>query len=111
MLVVVHHLAHFLIKRNLSEKNSPRPGFKPGTSSSLYQLSYSDIVIKVIENYLLKDFKNHAADLGPVLVDTCFFLVMAKQKADQQFVCFPTANAKSLPLMASAHLYWKNHMN
>ena len=40
----------------------------------------------MFENYLLKDFKNHAADLGPVLVDSCFFLVMAKQKADQQFL-------------------------
>ena len=28
----------------------------------------------MLENYLLKDFKNHAADLGPALVDTCFFL-------------------------------------
>ena len=28
----------------------------------------------MFENYLLKDFKNHAADLGPVLVDTCFYL-------------------------------------
>ena len=27
--------------------------------------------MQVFENYLLKDFKNHAADLGPVLVDTC----------------------------------------
>ena len=26
----------------------------------------------MFENYLLKDVKNHAADLGPVLVDTCF---------------------------------------
>ena len=29
----------------------------------------------MFENYLLKDFKNHAADLGPVLVDTCYFLL------------------------------------
>ena len=41
-------------------------------SLALYQLSYRDIVTKVFENDLLKDFKNHAADLGPVLVDTCF---------------------------------------
>ena len=27
----------------------------------------------MFENYLLKDFKNHVADLGPVLVDTCFY--------------------------------------
>ena len=26
----------------------------------------------MFENYLLKDVKNHTADLGPVLVDTCF---------------------------------------
>ena len=29
--------------------------------------------MKVSENYLLKDFKNHGADLLPVLVDTCSF--------------------------------------
>ena len=29
--------------------------------------------MKGFENYLLKDFKNHATDLGPVLVDTCFW--------------------------------------
>ena len=69
VLVLVHHLVHFLIKRNLSEKNSPHLQI---TSLALYQLSYRDIVIKVVENYLFKDFKNHAADLGPVLVDTCF---------------------------------------
>ena len=28
--------------------------------------------MKVFENYLLKDFKNHDTDLGPVLVDTFF---------------------------------------
>ena len=44
------------------------------TSQALYQLSYRDIVILEIENYLLKYFKNHAADLGPVLVDTYFFV-------------------------------------
>ena len=40
------------------------------TSLALYQLSYRDIDMKVFEIYLLEDFKNHAADLGPVLVDT-----------------------------------------
>ena len=33
-LVVLVHLVHFLIKRNLREKNSSQPGFKPGTSRS-----------------------------------------------------------------------------
>ena len=33
----------------------------------LYQLSYKDIVSQTCENYLLKDFKNHAADLAPAL--------------------------------------------
>ena len=45
------------------------------TRLALYQLSYRDIVINEFENYLLKYFKNHAADLGPVLVDTCLFCV------------------------------------
>ena len=48
------------------------PGFDPGTSRSLYQLSYRVNVINGFENYLLKNFKNHAADLGPVLVYTCY---------------------------------------
>ena len=30
----------------------------------------------MFENYLLKDIKNHTADLGPVLLDTCFFWVI-----------------------------------
>ena len=34
VLVVLHHLVHFLIKRILREKNSPEQGFKPGTSRS-----------------------------------------------------------------------------
>ena len=34
LLVLVHNLVHFLIKRNLREKNYPEPGFKPGTSRS-----------------------------------------------------------------------------
>ena len=42
------------------------------TSLALYQLSYRHIVVNVFENYLLKDFKNHAADLGPVVVNTCY---------------------------------------
>ena len=75
LVLVVHHLVHFLIKKNLSEKNSCKAGFKLGTSRSPVwhssNWSYGDIVIKVFENYLLKDFKNHASDLGPVLVDTC----------------------------------------
>ena len=41
------------------------------SSLSLYQLSNRDIVINEFENYQLKDFKNHTADLGPVLVDPC----------------------------------------
>ena len=41
------------------------------TSLALYQQCYRDIVIKVCENYIFKDLKNHASDLGPVLVDTC----------------------------------------
>ena len=28
----------------------------------------------VFENYLVKYLKNHTADLGPVLVDTCYFM-------------------------------------
>ena len=47
------------------------------TSPALYQLSLRDVVTKVFENYLLKDLKNHAADLGPVLVDTCFLLLLS----------------------------------
>ena len=50
---VLFHLSHFLIKRKLSEKNYPKPGFK-----------------LVFEK--LKDFKNHAADLAPVLVIVLF---------------------------------------
>ena len=41
------------------------------TSLAPYQLSYRVFVIKIFENYLFKDFKNHAADLGSVLVNTC----------------------------------------
>ena len=35
VVVLVHHLVHFLIKRNLSKKNSPAQWFKTGTSRSL----------------------------------------------------------------------------
>ena len=34
VLVLVLHLVHFLIKRNLREKNSPQPEFEPRTSRS-----------------------------------------------------------------------------
>ena len=34
VVVLVHHLFHFLIKRNLRLKNSPQPGFELGTSGS-----------------------------------------------------------------------------
>ena len=34
LVLVLHLLVHFLIKRNWREKNSPLPGFKPGTSRS-----------------------------------------------------------------------------
>ena len=40
LVLVLHLLVHFLIIRNLREKNSPQPGFDPGTSSlALYHLS------------------------------------------------------------------------
>ena len=48
-------LSHFLVKNNLSEKNSSQPGIKPVSFSipvKHYQLSYSDIVTKYQENYL-----------------------------------------------------------
>ena len=65
VLAVLSHLSHFLIKRKLSEKNYPKPGFKPRTFTTPVK-SYRDIVTLVFEK--LKDFKNHAADLAPVLV-------------------------------------------
>ena len=34
VLLVVLHLVHFLTKRNLRGKNSPQPGYEPGTSRS-----------------------------------------------------------------------------
>ena len=37
------------------------------TSYALYQLCHRDFVTYVSENYLLKDFKNHAVYLAPVL--------------------------------------------
>ena len=39
VLVLVLHLVHFFIKRNLREKNSPQTGYKPGTSRSTVWLS------------------------------------------------------------------------
>ena len=78
LVVLVHHLVHFLIKRNLSGKKFSRAGIQTWdlqiTSLALYQLRYRDIIIKLLENYLPKYFKNHAADLGPILVDTCVCL-------------------------------------
>jgi len=32
---LVHHLVYVLIKRNLSDKYSPKPGFEPGTFRTL----------------------------------------------------------------------------
>ena len=37
VLVLVLHLVHFLIKRNLKEKKSPKLGIEPGTSRSTAQ--------------------------------------------------------------------------
>ena len=80
LVLVVHHLVRFLIKRNLSEKIWFWD--LQITSQALNQLSYKAIDIKVFENDLLQDFINHTADLGPVLVNTFF-------EADKKFsLCF-----------------------
>ena len=47
LLVLVHHLAHFLLKINSSESNLSLPGNRTGVlllpSQALYQLSYGNI--------------------------------------------------------------------
>ena len=51
--------------------NSRPRGVAEESRASMNQLSYGDIVSHIYENYLLIDFENHTADLGPVLVGTC----------------------------------------
>ena len=59
VVLVVLHLVHFLIKRNLRE-----PGFEPGTSRST--VSHST-------NWAKETLLYKTAGLGPVLVDNCLF--------------------------------------
>ena len=51
------------------------------------------------ENYLVKDFKNRAADLGPVLVDTCS---LKKRMLEHNKLTMRSICAKSLILMTAA---------
>ena len=51
--------------------------------------------MKVFENYLLKDFKNHAADLGPALVDTCFVYFLSQQQCFRPLGCYAAPKAKT----------------
>ena len=67
--VVLFHLPHFLLKRNLSEKNSSRLGFKP---KSLYMpVNHSiswDIVTLIHQSWKIINltFKSQHANLVPV---------------------------------------------
>ena len=68
------HLVHFLSKRNLREKNSPQLGFESGTSRSIVWHFTNWASETLLSEYLIiRVFKNHATDHGPVLVDTCYF--------------------------------------
>ena len=76
LVLVLLHLVHFLIKRNLREKKSPQLGFEPETFRSTAQYLSTELKwhcyfsVWKLSTYL----KNHAADLGPVLVIHLFVL-------------------------------------
>ena len=86
LVLVLLHLVHFLIKRNLRENKTPQPGIEPGTSRSTAQHLSTErkwhcyFCVWKLSTY----FKNHAADLGPTLVNTCC-------------ICFPL---KDIPIRA-----------
>ena len=70
VLVVLFHLSHFFIKRALREKILPSCDTNLGPllhQSSTLPTELYDNITQMFENYLLKDFKNNAADLAPVL--------------------------------------------
>ena len=70
VLVVLHHLVHFLFKRNLSELKYPWLGIKPGSFRCTAKHLSTELLSHrycLCENWYLY----LAADLGPVLVDTC----------------------------------------
>ena len=73
LVVVLHHLVHFHYKRNLSEKKSPSLGIEPGSfRSSAKHLSTE---LQSHRNFLFENwFVYLAADLGPILVDTCLLI-------------------------------------
>ena len=80
LVLVVHHLVHFLLKIHLSEKNSPFLGNEPGPlapqpstlSTELWQLSY-----KLLENYLFS--LRISKTTPPTLDQYCSTLVSAKK--------------------------------
>ena len=54
-LVVLHHMVHFLFKRNLNEKNYPWLGNELGPSApqpSTLSTELQPIVTKIVKNYL-----------------------------------------------------------
>ena len=71
LVVLVLLLVHFLFKRNLSEKKSPWLGIKPGSFRSSAKHLFTE---QQSRRYYWSEnwFLYLAADLGSVLVDTCF---------------------------------------
>ena len=59
IVLVLFRLAHFLFKRNLSEKKFSISGYQSEVLLLTSQLSYSDIVKIPLENYLFKFQKPH----------------------------------------------------
>ena len=71
VLAVLHHLVHYLIKRNLSEKKSPWLGIELGSFKSTAKKLSTEL--QSHRYYCCESwFLYLTADLEPVLVDTCF---------------------------------------
>ena len=71
VVLVLHHLVHFLFKRNLSEKKSPWLGIKPGSFGSTAKHLSTELQSHRY-NWCENWFLYLATDLGPVLVHTCY---------------------------------------
>ena len=66
-VLVLFHSSHFLFKINLSGKNSSPPGIELGASALTTELQKRCCIYKGKLSISFKNFKNHAADLAPVL--------------------------------------------
>ena len=89
VLLVLHLLVHFLIKRYLREKNSPQPDPPSGTLPTELR-RHSHLRDLKLSTY----FKNHASDLGPVLVDTCLNCYVFTSNALNTSYCFNVGKLK-----------------